>query len=114
MMHVTQGRIDRYEKTAIMLKGQKAFDEWYLHWMKTTPYIGRRAWLKALRDFMSPRLNHDQRSFWRQRPSLKTQRLGRESWMVPADQYRAQLRASGKSEAFNEFMARKLGIEVAP
>lgn len=127
MKHVTLGMLERFTNRAIMLKGQKAFDAWWLNWMKTAPYIGRRAEIKALRDFMSPKRNHAARTEERRRRDVvrRMSSLGRIAWVdesatfptrkeVNAGQYRAQLRASGQSEAFNVFMSRKLGIEVTP
>lgn len=75
MMHVTQGRLERYIGTAIMLTGQGWFDAW---WDATgARNLPRRALLKALRDLMTPRLNHAARTPARHRWADIERRIAR-------------------------------------
>lgn len=51
MKHITLGQIERYTQRAIKLFGAGKFFEW----AATQPTnMGRRAMLKALRDYMQP------------------------------------------------------------
>lgn len=115
MKHVTQGRIDRYVNRALSLYGASRYFEWAA---TQPPVLGRRAMLKALRDFMTPKRNHKQRHYRRSLESWTVPAFCEapptQGFVVPEGQYRVQLRASGKSEAFADFISRKAGYEVSP
>lgn len=52
MRHITQGTINRYVIRAQMLFGTAKYFEWA---STMPPVMGRRAMLKALRDYMTPK-----------------------------------------------------------
>lgn len=53
-----------------MLKGFMNWHDWWVEWCKTAPNIGRRAYLKALRDYMQP-MNRKQLRRAAKRPAVR-------------------------------------------
>lgn len=67
MREVTQGRLDRYLRRAIMVRGEKAVDALLYGGPLDMRGLGRREHLKILRDFMTPKRPRENFRVWMDR-----------------------------------------------